>query len=121
RMRQVASMDQKLRRLRQRIDIVNRHLQSSVHVRVCGLVEANVTIADLHKAEIVRVSGLTEKRGLRNATGHRPHHPCARPRHTSQKSTAVDTIGITIHRIMPPYGWTIRKCFYSRGNKNVAR
>ena len=48
-MRQISGMNQEVRRLRQRIDLVDGNLQRSVHIGIGGLVESDVAVADLHE------------------------------------------------------------------------
>ena len=52
-MRHVAGVEHHRRRLRQFADAVDRRLQCRVGVRVGFLVEADMTVADLHKGEAV--------------------------------------------------------------------
>src|SRR5205814_4582684 len=51
-MRQVAGVENEIRRRRQRVDLGHRFLQGAEHILVSLLVETNVAVADLHEGEI---------------------------------------------------------------------
>jgi cytochrome c553 len=60
-------------------------------VRVGGLVEAEVAVADLHEAEAVRRGlGAADQPRAGEAAGDGPHHRRARPGHAPQRRAAVE-------------------------------
>src|SRR5712692_11166084 len=74
---QITGVNDEIRFVRHRVDLVDRRLQRSGYVRVCWLVKTDVTVADLHKAEVRAFAGvftavLGERPRDRNATAHGP-------------------------------------------------
>jgi hypothetical protein len=99
----VAGMNQEILRTRIAIDLVERRLERGPHVGIGRLVEADVAVADLNKAEVRlprpmsqpvnrRVTSLAEDARYRNASRKAPHEPRPRPGHAFQKTAPVDTI-----------------------------
>src|SRR4029077_4665843 len=83
-MRDVAGMQHHRRLLRQRRDLVERKLQSSVRVGISFLVEPDMAIADLHKVEPgawCRQGGAAKPEAARDAARDGPHAASAGPRH----------------------------------------
>ncbi len=93
-MREVAGVNEKLRLLGQRVDLVDGGLQRAGNVRIGRLVEADVAVADLDKREVVfrwfRVGSQQFRGG--HASGDRPDDTGSGPRHALQKASAVDTV-----------------------------
>src|SRR6266404_5923763 len=83
---QIAGMNDEIRFVGHRVDLVDCRLQSSGDVGVRWLVETDVTVADLDKAEVPTFAGILavafgECPRYRDATAHGPDQPCARPCH----------------------------------------
>src|ERR1700761_8362156 len=98
-MAQVACMDQKVRRMLQRGDLVDRFLQGRGDVSIRRFAQADVAIADLNEAETgasasahLMAGHLAESFRRKNASAHRPNHPCAGPGHALQESAAVYSV-----------------------------
>src|SRR5580692_1466768 len=94
-------MDDEIRLVGHRVDLVDRRLQSSGDIRVGRLVEADVAVADLHECEVrafarTSISGLRECPRDRNATAHRPDQACTCPCHALQKSTTIDAVIVEV-------------------------
>jgi len=60
-MRQVSGMNQEVRRLWQRIDLVDGNPQSGVHIGVGGFVESNPAVTDLHELKSLLHIRLTQQ------------------------------------------------------------
>src|SRR5258708_21252887 len=93
-MRQVAGVNDKLGCGGQRVDFVHRRLQCRSDVRMGGLVEACMAVADLDEAEISfpAMCVFAKGSGARNAAGDCPDDACSGPGHAVQESAAVDTV-----------------------------
>src|SRR5258706_13360072 len=95
-MRDVASVDQEIR-LRRRVVIFRDGFgQSGGDVFVSVLVETDMAVAYLNKAESARrgfqIMLLAKHPRNRNSRGHGPEQTGARPLHALQKAAPVDTI-----------------------------
>ena len=55
----VASVQNEFRRMRQGVDLIDSGFQRGNHVRICGLVESHVAVADLNKTEFSRAMHLS--------------------------------------------------------------
>src|SRR6266404_4864217 len=102
---QIAGMNDEIRFVGHRVDFIDRCLQSSGDVRVSRLVETDVTVADLDKAEVPTFAGIPavafgECPRYRDATAHGPDQPGPRPRHTLQEPAAVDAIVVEILQLL---------------------
>jgi hypothetical protein len=67
RLRDVAGVQQQIRRRRKRVDLADRELQCSRDVLIRRLVESNMAVADLNKAEArsgMRMGCISTARGL---------------------------------------------------------
>src|SRR5580704_17940680 len=124
-------MNDEIRLVGHRVNLVDRRLQSRGDIRVSRLVEADVTVADLHESKVrtfarTSIGGLREYSRPRNATAHRPDQACTCPCHALQKSTTIDAVVVevlqflidqTLHLVS---GFvrseliTGPRCFYSR-------
>src|SRR5260370_2312004 len=98
---QIAGVNDEIRFVGHRIDLVDRRLQSGGDVRVCWLVETDLTVADLDKAEVRAFAGIFavsfgECPRYRYATAHGPDQACTRPRHALQEPATVDAIVVEI-------------------------
>src|SRR3984893_12512844 len=93
-MREVAGVNEKLRLLWKRVDLVDRCLHRAGNVGISRLVEAAMAVADLHKREIVfrcfRVGSQQFRGG--HASGNCPYYAGSGPRHALQKASAVDAV-----------------------------
>src|ERR1700675_5065073 len=79
---QITGVNDEIRFVGHRVDLVDCRLQSSGDVRVGRLVKADVAVADLHKAEVsalvgTSISGLGESFRHWNATAKGPDQPGA--------------------------------------------
>jgi hypothetical protein len=77
RLTQITGVNDEVRLMGHRVDLVDCRLQSSGDVRIGWLVKADVTVADLHKAEVpafacILISGLGECPRHRNTSAHGP-------------------------------------------------
>src|ERR1700689_18587 len=93
-------MDNEVRGLGQHVDFVDSHSQCSRYIRICRLIEAHMTVADLDKTEPTRTSaGRLLPEGLRTGDAggaNAPHHAGSCPCHTLEKSAAIDTVVLMI-------------------------
>ena len=96
----VAGVDHEGRLPRQRFDLADRLLERGDRVRVGGLVEADMAVADLQEGEAgghfrrLRRSMRPRDRGTPPA--HSPKHARAGPSHAFQHFAAADTVAIVI-------------------------
>ena len=72
-------------------------LQRVDGVRICGLVEANVAVADLEKCKtllggLLRLGGAEQPDRLRHAGRYRPKHSGSRPDHAFECVPAADAV-----------------------------
>src|SRR5271165_1215459 len=100
-MADIAGMQHEFRGPRQSINLVHRRLQGRRHIRVGRLVETHVTVADLNKAEVSAMAGVSigvpgECLRNRNAAAHGPDQSSAGPSHALQKSASVDAIVVKV-------------------------
>jgi len=78
----------------------DRLLQRAERVRIGGLVEADMAVADLEEGETFRVGGerfADEPERLRHPAGKRPQDAGAGPDHALESASAVD-LGAVIHK-----------------------
>src|SRR5277367_2362078 len=84
-----------------RIDFVDSDLQRAGYILVGCLIEANMTVADLHEREVLndlllsRICRVGQQLGSRHARNERPDEPRARPCHALQEVPPVDAISST--------------------------
>src|SRR5208282_2808145 len=74
---QITGVNDEIRCVRHRVDLVDRGLQGSGDVRIGWLVETDVTVADLHESEVRAFAGISagifgERARDRNAAAHGP-------------------------------------------------
>src|SRR5581483_5151806 len=95
---EVTGMNQELRLIRQRIDLVHGRLEGRNHIRIGWLVEADVSVADLNEVELSPsvLFVLAECPGAQNTATHGPDDSRAGPSHAFQKPPAVDAVGIVV-------------------------
>src|SRR3984957_2312190 len=100
-MRYIAGMDHECRLLRQLANVIQRLLQGRRHVRIGRLVEAKMTVADLHEREFV-ACGLRAADQARawHAGRHSPDHGGACPSHALQEAPTLH-IRINTHLYTP--------------------
>ena len=82
----------------QRVDLFDGGVQCARHVRVSGLVEAHVGVADLHEMEFA-LGGfgiLAEGAGAQNAAADGPEDAGSGPSHAFEESAAVDAVVVVI-------------------------
>ena len=101
----VSCVNEKRRRRRHRVDAVECNLKRFGHIFVRVFAEADMTVADLQKAQISggrqRISGLGDLRqGLRyeDAATDRPKHAGAGPCHAFEKAAAIDSVVFVVVR-----------------------
>src|SRR5580698_9835743 len=98
---QITGVDDEIRRVRHRIDLVDRRLQSSGDVRIRRFVKADVTVADLHKTEVPAFAGtfaviFGECPRHWYAAAHGPDQACTGPCHAFQEPATIDTIVVEV-------------------------
>src|SRR5581483_3857630 len=108
-MADVASVEEKIGRFRQRVDLGDSRLQRADNVLVRLLAESDMAVADLDEAEIALchpghrgVRRLAEAGRGQHAAAERAEQSCPRPGHTFEKSAPVYAVrvamGIVIFR-----------------------
>ena len=102
---QITGVNDEIRFVGHGIDLVDRRLQSSGDVRIGRLVKTDVTVADLHKAEVPAFAGifaiaLGECPRHRDAAAHGPDQACARPCHALQEPATVDAIVVEVLQLL---------------------
>src|SRR5579864_2030019 len=101
-MAQIAGVNHEIGSLGQSVDLVDRYLQGRSNIRICRLIETNVAIADLNEGEVpahrflLRAFGEHLRYGDSSAQG--PNQARSRPRHTLQKTAAVNSVIVEIVR-----------------------
>ena len=104
-MRQVAGVEDELRRRGQGVDLGDRLLQRAEHVLVRFLVEPDVTVADLHERKVSGNGrfgfccddiGWPQNAGGKDAARTGPKHPRAGPGHAFEKAAPVEAIRVMI-------------------------
>src|ERR1700680_3196089 len=55
---QIAGVNDEIRLVGERVDFIDRRLQSRGDVRICGLVKTDVAVANLDKAEVGAFAGI---------------------------------------------------------------
>src|SRR5260370_42501106 len=97
-MSKVAGVQDERRRCRQRIHFGDRFAQGSGHISVRRLVEADMAVTDLYKAEVafeianLLAHDVAQGEGLHNTTLKHAERPGARPAKTLQKAPPRDAI-----------------------------
>jgi hypothetical protein len=91
-------MDDEVGRLRQCVDLFDGCLESGADIRVGGLVEAHMAVADLDEAQFARRRHRMLAEGLRrqHAAADGPDHACSGPGHALQEAAAINTVVVTI-------------------------
>src|SRR5208282_436571 len=97
----VARVQQKLGLAGQSVDLVHRRLQGRNYIRIGGLIESHVAVADLYKAEVSALAAVVIHafgKGTRhwNATTHGPDQSGACPGHALEKSPAIDPVVVEV-------------------------
>src|SRR5271168_5318646 len=95
--RDVAGVEHEFRSDGQSVDAIDGDLKRGGDVRVRGLVEAEVAVADLGKGEFAGVDLLAEElgrhgEGFEDAAVHHAEHPGAGPGHAGQEAAAVHAV-----------------------------
>ncbi len=99
-------MNDEIRFVGHRVDLVDCRLQRSGNIRVGRLVKADVAIADLHKAEVptfagTSISGFGESPRHRNTATHGPDQACTRPCHALQEPATINAVvGEVLQRLI---------------------
>src|SRR5438067_1118409 len=96
---EIAGVQEQIGAARQRVDAVDRDLQSARDILVDLLAEADVAVADLRERKVIsgRLVRLAERpRGEDSAAADRPDHTGANPGHTLEKPAAVDAVAIDL-------------------------
>src|SRR6516225_1136011 len=98
RVAEVAGMNEKLRLVVERIDLIYCTLQSAVHVGVCRAIEPDVTVANLHKSQVAfgGLPPLSKCFRGRDPSADGPHNASPSPSHALEETAAVDTILVDI-------------------------
>ena len=104
--REVARVDQEIRRDGQRLNPADGRLQGRDDVLVGVLRKPDVAVADLREDEVsggeptaAREAEERQRRRLEHARRGHPGHASARPRHAVQKAASVDAVLVAIDRV----------------------
>ena len=95
-------MQEKFRIARQRVDLVNRRLQRSDHVRISRFVETHVAVADLHKAQFtlgrgrVQLAQPAQAERLHHAAIHDAERSRSSPSHAFEKAAPVNPVPVVV-------------------------
>src|SRR6266536_1260802 len=93
----VAGVDQELGLGLQGFDSIQRHLKSCRNVRIRGLVEAHMAVAQLHKAQLaVHFLRIPERNGTENSALHDIQSPGSGPSHAFQEAPAINTVVVVV-------------------------
>src|SRR4051794_11037370 len=97
-MRKISGMDDEIRRLRQRIDLVNGGPQRSRNVGIRRLTESHMAVTDLDEAEPGRIfgMGLAEDPRTDGVGPKSPYDAGPCPCHALKKAAAIDTVVLMI-------------------------
>src|SRR5579884_3525087 len=98
-MADVAGVQQKLRLHVKRLYAVECGLKSPGDVRIGGLVESHVAVADLNEAEFalrLHSRGVRQGIGLEHSSLNYAQSARSCPRHTFQKAAAVDAVVVVV-------------------------
>src|SRR5262249_8266208 len=104
------------------LHLLDRLLERAERVRVGGLVEAHMAVADLQEGEAGGLRhGLADKaeRG-RHAARHRPQDAGSGPGHAFQHLATADAVAVVRTIVIlrahesPPWGWSPRACLEDR-------
>src|SRR5690349_22782219 len=103
-MREIARVKQERWSVGQGSDPCDGVAQRRGDVGIRSLVEADVTVADLHETEVRRgfrrrVAPVIERDGLENAARHGPYGARAYPCHAVQESAPVPSMFVVCHSI----------------------
>src|SRR5579862_5470430 len=95
-MRQISGVNEKVWRRGAGPNPVQGGLEGCRDVGICRLVEANMAIADLHKAEIRLARRMPRAAAKSMRDGHSsheaPNHPGSRPCHAFQEPAPIDSV-----------------------------
>src|SRR4030095_5190708 len=102
---QIAGVNNEIWFVRHGIELVDCRLQSGGDIRIGWLGKADMTVADLHKAEVPAFAGmlaidLGEGPRWRGGPAHRPDQACACPCHALEESTTVDAVVVKVLPIL---------------------
>src|SRR5579863_7701750 len=97
-MTEVARVNDEFRRVRKRIDLLDRRLKCTRHVGIGGLGKPDVTVADLNKTKFTlrTVRLLAERARAGHTTGYGPHYAGSGPSHALKKTATVDAIVVIV-------------------------
>src|SRR6202140_3220124 len=102
---QIAGVNDEIRFVGHRVDLVDCRLQSGGDVRVGRLVKTDVTVADLDKAEVPAFAGIFavafgECSRYWDATAHGPDQPGPRPCHALQEPARITAIVVEVLQLL---------------------
>src|SRR5713101_3993387 len=102
---QIAGVNDEIRLVGQRVDFIDRRLQSRSDIRICWLVKADVAVADLDKAEVPAFAGILtvafgECPRYRDATAHGPDKACPRPCHALQEPATINAVVVEVLQLL---------------------
>src|ERR1700747_67999 len=101
-MADVAGVQHEFWSCRQRVDLVHRDSQSCSNVRICGLVESHVAVADLHEAQFTHCVLGTQlwhpAQGVRfqYASLNYAKRASTNPSHALQKAATIDSVVVMV-------------------------
>ena len=98
-MTDIAGMNDELRRMRKRVDFVYGGLQRGGDIRIRGLVESDMAIADLDEVKFALGSGgrsLAESPRAEDAAADGPENSGAGPSHALQESASIDAVVVVV-------------------------
>src|ERR1039457_494415 len=99
RMTDIASVNDELRWMWKRVDLVHRCLERRGNIRIRGFVESNMAVADLneiHFAFGAACGVLTESLRAEHSAADRPDDSGAGPCHAFQESASIDAIVVVV-------------------------
>src|SRR5205807_65394 len=87
----IAGVNDKIGLPVERVDLIHGSLEGSIDIGIGGLVETDVTVADLYKSEVLGVRPWSaQQAGYRHTCGKAPHHTRSSPLHAFQEAAPVD-------------------------------
>ena len=95
----IARVNDELRRMGKRVDFVHGRLQSGGNIRIRGLVESDMTVADLDEIQFAFGAArrvLTEGLGGEYSAADRPDDTCAGPGHALEKTASIDAVVVVV-------------------------
>src|SRR5262249_15285393 len=111
-MRDVARVDHERRLDRQRFHSPDRFFERALGIRIGGLVETHVTVADLQEGEtlaLLRQRFVDDAERGRYSARNSPQHTCSRPGHTFQNLATAGALLVIVcaHvRLLQLAAWT---------------